>query len=261
MTAMAPDHGSGGAGSGWARRMAGLCGALGIPLPGAAREHPLLRANRDAFARVDHDIPLSECSFTVLDTELTGLDPRGDEIVSLGAVRLAGLSIRTQETFYCVVRPRRELPKASTLIHRLTPSQVREAAPLPEVLPGFVEFLGTSLIIGHNVGLDMGFLNRACLSLMGGRLRNPCLDTMHMARILRAQNWENLYDRYDLRVSYSLADLAAEHGLPRFPAHNALTDALQTAYLFVFLVRKLSGGGITTLRQLFEAGRAWRWYF
>lgn len=95
---------------------------------------------------------------------------------------------------------------------------------------------------------------------MGGKLVNPCLDTLHMARIYRAGQWENFYDRYDLKVSYALSDLSAEFDLPRFPAHTALGDAMQTAYLFLYLVRKLKDGGILTLRDLFEAGRSWRWY-
>ena len=223
--------------------------------------HPLLAAGRQAFAHVDHDRPLAECRFTVLDTELTGLDADKDEIVSIGAVRLEGLSIRAEQTFYRLIKPQRAMPKTSTLIHRITPSQVQDQADLAEVLPEFVEFLNGTLIVGHNVGLDMGFLNNACLELMGGTLMNPCLDTMRMAQIHRAEQWENYYDRYDLKVSYSLSDLAAEYGLPRFAAHNAHFDAMQTAYLFLYLVRKLKDGGIVTLRDLFEAGRSWRWYF
>lgn len=223
--------------------------------------HPLLAANRQTFLKVDHDRPLAECRFTVLDTELTGLDADRDEIVSIGAVRLEGLSIRAEQTFARLVKPRRAMPKTSTLIHRITPSQVRDAADLAEVLPEFVAFLNGTLVVGHNVGLDMAFLNKACLELLGGTLMNPCLDTMRMAQIHRAEQWENFYDRYDLKVSYALSDLAGEFGLPRFPAHEALGDAMQTAYLFLYLVRKLRDGGIVTLRDLFEAGRSWRWYF
>jgi len=247
--------------------MSGLFDALRGLLPPGLRPlsrtppHPLLAAGREAFRHVDHDRPLAECRFTVLDTELTGLDPDRDEIVSIGAVRLEGLSIRPDQTFSRLVKPRRAMPKTSTLIHRITPSQVQDAADLAEVLPGFVEFLNGTLVVGHNVGLDMSFLNNACRECLGGSLRNPCLDTMRMAQIHRAEQWENYYDRYDLKVSYGLADLAAEFGLPRFPAHNALGDAMQTAYLFLYLVRKLKDGGIETLRDLFEAGRSWRWYF
>ncbi|MBN1140539.1 MAG: 3'-5' exonuclease [Deltaproteobacteria bacterium] len=242
--------------------MAGLADLLrGLPFFRKRPLHPLLAANREAFRMVDHDRPLAACRFTVLDTELTGLDAAKSEIVSIGAVHLEGLSIRADQTFSQLVKPLRALPKASTLIHRITPSQVQGAADLAEILPGFVEFLDDTLVVGHHVGLDMAFLNKACRKILGGKLANPCLDTLHMARIYRAEQWEHYYERYDLKVSYALSDLAAEYGLPRFPAHNALDDAMQTAYLFLYLVKKLKDGGIVTLRDLFEAGRSWRWYF
>lgn len=222
--------------------------------------HPLMAANHAAFAVVDHDRPLENCRFAVLDTELTGLDARRDEIVSIGAVRIEGMGIVAGESFYTLVQPKVGLPKESTLIHRITPEQVRDRPRLRSVLPGLLEFLDGCLIVGHHVGLDMGFLNRACRTVYGAAPANPCLDTLRMAQIYRAQQWESSYDRYQGNVSFALADLSAEFGLPRFPEHNALSDAFQTAYLFLYLARKLSGGGVRTLRDLYEAGRSWRWY-
>jgi len=232
-----------------------------LPFLRRTPKHPLMATNHAAFQKVDHDRRLDECVFTVLDAEMTGLDPCRDEIVSLGAVRLDGLSIVPDKTFARLVKPDGDVSKTSTLIHRITPSQAARAEPLDKVLPEFVEFLNGTLIVGHNVGLDMSFLNRACRRLFGAELANPCLDTMRMAKIHREEMWENYYDRFDLNVSYNLSDLAKEHSLPRFPAHDALADAMQTAYLFIFLVRKLKDGGIVTLRDLFDAGRSWRWYF
>jgi DNA polymerase-3 subunit epsilon len=96
--------------------------------------------------------------------------------------------------------------------------------------------------------------------IYGGKMANPCLDTLRMAQIYRAEHWENYYDRYALNVSYSLSDLAEEWGLPRFPAHEALSDAMQTAYLFLYLIKKIRGGRLTTLGVLYRAGRNWRWH-
>ena len=92
-------------------------------------------------------------------------------------------------------------------------------------------------------------------------LLNEILDLSKIeAHRLRITSYNVCYTKL-LRVSYALSDLAGEFSLPRFPSHEALSDAMQTAYLFLFLVRKLRDGGIVTLRDLFEAGRSWRWYF
>jgi DNA polymerase III subunit epsilon len=227
--------------------------------PWAGREHPLLRANREYFALFSQDKPLEEYEFVVVDTELTGLNERRDEIVSIGAVRIRQMRIDLQNCFYTCLRPEQDLPKNSTLIHRITPCDAEDAPALPEVLPEFVEYCGQALLVGHNVGLDIGFLNKALRKHMGGFLRNPCLDTMRLAMLYKETQWENYYDRYNLNVSYMLSDLSKEYGLPLFGEHNALQDAMQTAYLFLFFVHKLHDGRIKTLRDLYLAGRSWRW--
>lgn len=221
-------------------------------------EHALLKANRECFASFSKDKPLEEYEFVVFDTELTGLDESKDEIVSIGAVRIREMRIDLQNCFYACVRPEQCLPKESTLIHRITPSQTEEALSLAEVLPEFVEYCGQALLVGHNIGMDIGFVNRALKKHLGGILHNPCLDTMHLAMLYKETQWKNYYDRFNQSVSYTLPDLSKEYGLPLFAEHNALQDAMQAAYLFLFFLRKLHGGNIKTLRDLHLAGRSWR---
>jgi len=228
-------------------------------LTGAPEPHPVLRRIEDHFKNFSQDKKLTKYEFVVMDTELTGLSLRQDEIVSIGAVKIKDFMI-TADSFYTLVAPKIDIPKTSTLIHRITQSQVESAPRLREVLPRFLEFCGTSLIVGHNVGMDMQFLNRAAPRILGGKLKTPCLDTMRLAQMYEAEQWENYYDRYDSGVSYQLGDLSRKHGLPAFDQHNSLYDAMQTAYLFLFLVKKLSSGDIRTLKDLYLAGRSWRWY-
>ena len=235
--------------------------ALGIKsLLGDRVLHPLLRAQQAQFARFDPDRPLAEYEFTVLDTELTGLDTRKDEIVSVGAVRIRNLVIDPTLTFSSLVEPKTPMPKLSTLIHRITPAQVRGMPRLREVLPRLVEFCGDSLIVGHYVALDMGFLNRASRDILGGVLMNPCIDTLRMAQIYQEELLQPDFDLAGTVVSYTLRDLSVRYGLPVFPQHDALQDALQTAYLFLYLIRKMRRGKLVTLRDLYTSGRRWWQY-
>ena len=219
-----------------------------------------LRRHEKRFEHVDQDKPLTDYEFCVVDTELTGLSPRSNEIVSVGAVRIRELSI-TAESYYTLVAPKGEVPKTSTMIHRITPGMLEGAPRLRQIFGDFLEFCGGALVVGHNIGLDMSFLNRASVHILGGKLRTPCIDTMRLAQIHQQELWENYYDQYDGQVSYQLYDLSRRYGLPSFNQHNALYDAMQTAYLFLYLVKKLNAGGIKTLRDLYLAGRSWRWYF
>lgn len=224
-------------------------------------EHPVLAESKKHFSKFNQDLPLEEYDFVVLDTELTGLNEKTDEIVSIGAIRIKNLRINLQDNFYSNICPCQEMPKFSTLIHRITPMLAKKSPPIAEILPDFLDYCGNSLIIGHNIGMDMAFINRALKENLRGILYNPCLDTMRMAKIYREEQWINYYDRYNLNVSYNLKSLSQEYGLPAFPEHNALNDAIQTAYLFIYLIHKLRDGNIKTLKDLYMAGRSWRWMF
>ena len=231
-------------------------------LTGAPPPSPMLTQYESMFTDFDQKRPLTDYEFVVLDTELTGLSPRSDEVVSIGAVKIRNFQI-TADSFYTLVAPRGTIPKVSTLIHRITPDQVKDAPRLRQMLPKFLSFCGKSLFVGHNVGLDMSFLNRSSRDILGGKLQTPCLDTMRLAMVYEAELWENQaeYEKYNTSVSYQLGDLTDRYGLPSFNQHNALYDAMQTAYLFLYLVKKLHSGGIETLHDLYMAGRSWRWYF
>ncbi|MGE4442324.1 MAG: PolC-type DNA polymerase III [Desulfomicrobium sp.] len=235
-----------------------LCARL---RPGHGKANlPVLEENNRLCRALDQNRLLEDFAYTVLDTELTGLSARKEEIVSIGAVRVRGLAIVPGESVNILVRPSIPLPKTSTLIHRITPEAIAEAPTLAEVLPALIEFCKGTLIVGHHVGLDMGFLNRACKRNYGHPLANPCLDTMRMAMLWREKRTPSHYEQYNLNISYVLTDLAREFELPRFTAHEALGDALQTAYLFIYLAKKIAGTSSLTLRELFRAGQSWRWY-
>lgn len=222
--------------------------------------HPVLERNHDFFSDFSQDAPIEEYDFVVLDTELTGLQHRRDAIVSIGGVRIRGLSIEPSDTFHAFVHPDAAMGKNATLVHKITPQQVSDSPLLEDVLPQCVQWCGSSLVVGHGIGLDMRFINRAAERIMGGKVASPCIDTMRLAQAYEQECWEKSFDPFQPQVSYVLSDLARRYGLPEFRAHDALEDAMQTAYLFVYLVRKMRSGSIATLRDLFMAGRSWRWY-
>ena len=218
-------------------------------------KHAAIIANNQHFERFDPTRPIETYEFVSLDTELTGLDLRGDAIVSIGAVRIEGLKIITGNNFFSYVRPKRSMPKVSTLIHRITPDQIESAPELRKVLPDFLDFVGSALLVGHFIELDMAFMNRASHRLMGGRLRNPCLDSMKLAQVYEKRRSESHYDRIEVAARYNLKALSEKYHLPRFEQHDALGDAFQAACLFIFVVKKMQGFGCRTLRDLYSVSR------
>jgi len=219
--------------------------------------HPAIARNRELFTGLDQNLPLEEYDFAVVDTELSGLNPRRHEIVSIGAVRIRGLEIVPQDNFHRLIRPTGGPASSAVVVHGLTPEELKQAEPLDKVLPQFLDYMGASLMVGHHVSLDTGFINRACKRLYGRGLITPCLDTLRLAQAYQEEQYSGRFDQYAPRISFTLPDLAETYGLPRFPAHDAAMDALQTAYLFLFLAKKLQRGGIHTLRELYRV--SWRW--
>ena len=223
--------------------------------PWLRKPHPALLKNKKLFRDFDQGKELREYDFVVCDTELTGLNRRKDEIISIGAVRIVNLQIELSQSFHRYIRPENINPNQATLVHRITPQRLEQAPPIAEVLPDFVDFLGNGLLVGHFVGIDMHFLSKATRKTMGGLLSNPSVDTLRLARGYKESRCTDFYGNCDQSASYNLDLLTEEFKLPKFKPHDALEDALQTAYLFLFLIKKYKHGGINTLKGLYRAGR------
>ncbi|MEN8200481.1 MAG: 3'-5' exonuclease [Thermodesulfobacteriota bacterium] len=216
---------------------------------------PLLQANKKFFSGFDQGRPLAEYSFVVCDTELTGLNRNKDELISIGAVMIKGLQIDLASTFHHYIRPRNLAHTRATLVHRITPEQLEDAEPVEKVLPQFVEYIHGSLLVGHHLMLDMHFLNKAAKEVLGGTLSNPGVDTMRMAQGYNRVLLGHFHEHNPREISYNLDDLGREYNLPLFKPHDALEDALQTAYLFLYLIKKFRKGGLETLKDIFSSGR------
>lgn len=237
-------------------RLAGLLRRLGHrfarpPVHPALAAHQAAQAGREAGAR------LGDLEFVVLDTELTGFDPKRDAIVSVAAVRLTGLSIMAGETFAALARPQRDVPRQSSLVHGLTASALSQADDLEAVLRRLLDFIGPAVIVGHHVDLDMAFLNAASRRLLGGELAAPCIDTLRLAMAYEEKRLSPEGGAGLEHAAFDLPSLCRRYGLPDFAAHDARHDALAAAYLFIYLAKKLGRGRALTLPDLWRAGRHW----
>ena len=220
--------------------------------------HPLIYRSKQAFRKFDSNLPLHDYEMVVFDTELTGLNVKKDEIVAIGAVKIRNLQIQCTETFYALVKPDDHAHTPSTLVHRITPQELGRAEKLEDILPGFLEFCGDAIHIGHYHRLDLEFFNAASEKLLGGRITTPYLDTMRLAMAYKEAEHGRYYDHSNIHGAYTLDALSKEFNLPLFTAHNALQDSLQAAYLFLFLVKKMRHYGFRTMHDYLRAGRSWK---
>lgn len=199
------------------------------------------------------DQPLLTASFTVIDTELTGLKVNKDSIVSFGAVRMSGGRISLGDTFYRLVRPTAALTAASVVIHGIMPCDVAGKEDLRSVTAEFANFCSNSVLIGHFVCIDLQFINRELKRMDRAPLSSEAVDTVEVYRWLAKRGVIERNVRAAPRVP-TLYALARLFDIPFSETHHAFADAFITAQLFQRFLPLLQEEGITTIGDLLRVG-------
>jgi len=184
-----------------------------------------------------YSLPLDELPIVVIDLETTGLRPQIDAICEIGAIQLQGEHLL--EEYATLINPQRPISEEVTQIHQLTLEGLKDAPLLQDVLPTFLQFIGSSAIAGHNVGFDLSFLYPPIRTWGIDLYQRPILDTLQLARAL-----------YPKLQRYGLTSLAETFELPQATFHHALEDTRTTAFLLQKILKKAKEEGIRTLAQL-----------
>jgi DNA polymerase-3 subunit epsilon len=190
--------------------------------------------------------PLANLSYTVFDTETTGLEPSaGDEIISIGAVRIVNGRLLKQESFDQLVDTPRPLSRESIDVHGITPDMLVGQPRIDVVLPAFHRFAEDTVLVAHNAAFDLRFLQLKEAST-GIKFIQPVLDTLLLSAVAHA-DYEG--------AEHDLAAIAARLGIDVIGRHTALGDAIVTGEIFLKLLPLLAARGICTLKDAREASR------
>lgn len=186
---------------------------------------------------------VSDSDFVVLDLEMTGLDPRRDAIITIGAVRMRGGRILPGRAFSARLRPHCALNPDAVVIHGLLPDETAHHEDAATALAAFRTFCGEATIAGWHVGLDAAFLRRAAGMHDLPQWRGTMLDVRGLHLALRSR-----LPAPASQLSPKDADLyatARSLGVDVANAHDALGDAWITAEV---LQRLLAHGGCAPLQ-------------
>ncbi len=185
---------------------------------------------------------LTELTYTVFDTETTGLNPsQGDEIIQIGATRIVNGKMLRQESFEQLIDPQRKLNPESIPIHGIQPEMLLGQPTIDKVLPAFHAFAQDTVLIAHNAAFDMRFLQLK-EKRTGLVFDQPVLDTLLLSAVLHPN-----------QESHRLDAVAERLNLHIVGRHTALGDAIVTAEIYIKMIPMLAEKGIRTLRQAREA--------
>jgi ATP-dependent DNA helicase DinG len=178
--------------------------------------------------------------FVVVDFETTGNKAKdGDQIIQVGAVLIEDGEIVSQ--YSTLVHPGVPIPPFIQQLTKITDDMVKEAPTMDEVLPHLLPMLDQSAFVAHNVFFDLGFLQQALLDHGYHTFSGPAIDTVEMSRIL-------LPNQAGYKLSELSFGLDVEHENP----HQADSDAMATAQIFLTLLKKLDDLPYVTIQRLYE---------
>ena len=193
------------------------------------------------------ETPVDDVRFVVLDSETTGLDPRRDKLISIGAVVVKGGEIRLDDSFEILLQV--AYNNSSVTVHGITRDEAREGFTEREGIEMFLEYLRDGIIVGHHIGHDVEALSCALERHFGTRLTNLSLDTMDLTLHLEA---DGAFAGRPMAQGFSLDGLCEMFGILPHDRHTAGGDAFITAQVFLRLLRAAKRVGRNTVALLCE---------
>jgi len=181
----------------------------------------------ERYAFLFEEAPYGEV--VVFDTETTGLNPKKDEILSIGAVIVKENKILTSQKFELFVKPSREINETSIKIHQIRNIDIQNGCDPTVAIEQFLHFIGARPLVGYYIEFDVKMVNKYIKPLLGITLPNHQIE---VSGIYHDKKIKFIPDGViDLRFDVMMKDL----GLPIFGKHDALNDAVMTAMMYVKL--------------------------
>ncbi|MBQ9927382.1 MAG: 3'-5' exonuclease [Lachnospiraceae bacterium] len=164
--------------------------------------------------------------FTALDVESTGLNPKTDKLIEIGAVKVRNGKIT--DRFHTLVYPGRKLEERITQLTGITDEMLKDAPVIEEVIPLLLDFIGEDVLLGHRILFDFSFIKKAAANQKLS-FEKKGIDTLKIARRF-------LPELESKRLSF----LCEYFEIP-IDAHKAESDARAAAMLYFKLAEKFGG--------------------
>ena len=188
--------------------------------------------------------PISTVNLLALDIEMTGLDPKKNQMVSIGIIPIINAQIQPKLAQYKLIKIQGSVGQ-SAVIHGVLDNDLKNALSIQEVLLWLFEQCENKVLVAHHAPLDLQFLQRGLLNTQIHSQPLLAIDTLHIDKERQLRQHQVL-ETGSLRLNAC----RSRYNLPIYNAHNALTDALACAELLLAQLSQMGGVEDITLAQL-----------
>ncbi len=179
-------------------------------------------------------------TYAVVDLEMTGTNPDGSErLIQFSCVFIENGKIVNE--FSTLINPLKPIPEEVQALTNITNQDVKKAPTFDDVAPTIYALLQQTVFVAHNIELDYRFLNAEFERIGFPSLNLEGIDTVQLAQVV-----------LPTLASYKLSDLTKYLGLSHNHPHRADSDALATANLFLFLIKKIKTFPKSLLKSLLK---------
>lgn len=156
-------------------------------------------------------------TYISIDLETTGLNPKQDKIIEIGAVKVENGEI--VDTFSQLINPGRKLEERITELTGITDEDLKDKPDITQVFPQLIEFLEDLPLLGHSILFDYSFLKKAAVN-QKLTFEKQAVDTLKIAR------------KFLTELEHRSLDYLCDYYHIPHHAHRALTDAEATHVLY-----------------------------
>ncbi len=167
--------------------------------------------------------------YVCFDCETTGLNPKVDEIISIGAMIIKGNKILHSRKFERFCQTQKPLDEENIKIHHIRECDILNARNIDDVIDEFLDFIGNRPCVGYYLEFDMAMVNRYIKPKLGIKLPNKQIEVsaLYYDKMIKKHHNGNIDLRFDVMMS--------KLDLPRLGKHDAINDVIMTSMLFLKL--------------------------
>jgi DNA polymerase-3 subunit epsilon len=177
--------------------------------------------------------------YVCFDCETTGLNVKHDKIITLSAIKIKNNEILTSQSLNLVIQQDDSINAESIQIHHIRNVDVaRHQGSYEdefEAMQSFLEFIGGATLVGYYLEFDVSMVNRIIRPVLGVGLPNPQIDVSGMYYDYAIQKYKRSCIQPNIDLSFN--EILKQLKIPNLGQHDAFSDALMTALIFLKLKR------------------------